>query len=131
MDNGIHGAKAYERKAGYTPKATSDRSADIKKIMRVRLRKWLQVDWVQKTAGGVRFTYSHGGTMKNALGYSFDKGDCAWSKPTENKYDLNEPLNVVISNKEFPNEMSVETKKIDSFVELSPEQTQCAELRTY
>ena len=71
MDNGgIFGAKDYERKA-------SDRSADIKKITRVRLRKWLQEDWV-KTGGGERHTYSHGGQMRNAFGYSFDEGDCAW-----------------------------------------------------
>ena len=85
MDNGgIFGAKDYERKA-------SDRSADIKKITRVRLRKWLQEDWLKKTGWEVRYTYSHGGQMRNAFGYSFD---CAWSKPTENKYDLEEPSNV-------------------------------------
>ena len=39
-------------------------------------------------------------------------------------------LNVVLSNKEFPNEMSVDTLKIDLFAVLCPEQTQCTELRT-
>ena len=39
---------------------------------------------------------------------------------------------MVLSNKEFPNEMSVDTKQIDLFAVLSPEQTQmaqCTELR--
>ena len=72
--------------------------------------------------------------MENAFGlHSFDEGDCAWSKPTDNTYDLNEPLTVVLSNKEFQNEMEVGTKKIDLFAVLSPEQTQkmaqCTELR--
>ena len=133
LDNGIHGAKDYERKAGYTPKTDSDRGSDIKKIMRVRLRKWLQEDWVNKTCGGVRYTYSHGGTIRNAFGHLFDEGDCAWSKQTENKYDLKEPLDVVLSNTVFANEMSVDTNKIDLFAVLSPEQTQkmaqCTELR--
>ncbi|XP_063683667.1 uncharacterized protein LOC134818162 [Bolinopsis microptera] len=133
LDNGVHGAQDYERKAGYEPKTDSDRGSDIKKIMRVRMRNWLQEDWDKQTEGGVRFTYSHGGTMENAFGHSFDEGDCAWSKPTDKTYDLNEPLTVVLSQKEFPNEMEVGTKKIDLFAVLSPEQTQkmaqCTELR--
>ena len=52
LDNGIHGARDYERKAGYEPKTDSDRGSDINKIMRVRLRKWLQEDWGKKMKEG-------------------------------------------------------------------------------
>ena len=133
LDNGVHGQRDYARKAGYEPLTASDYMSDVKKIMRVRLRKWLQEDWEEKTKGGVRFAYSHGGTMQNALGHKFDEGDCAWVKPTENTYGLTEPVTVTLSNKEFPNEMDVDTKKIDLFAVISPEQTQkmaqCTELR--
>ena len=67
LDNGVHGQRDYARKAGYEPLTASDYMSDVKKIMRVRLRKWLQEDWEEKTEGGLKFAYSHGGTMHNAL----------------------------------------------------------------
>ena len=92
LDNAVHNAMDYERKAGYEPATPADRYTDVKALMRVRTRKWLQEDWEGKTAEGVRYAYSHGGTMQNALGHKFDEGDCAWLKPTENTYDLAEAV---------------------------------------
>ena len=134
LDNAVHNAMDYEKKAGYTPATPEDRYTDVKALMRVRTRKWLQEDWEVKTDEGIRYAYSHGGTMQNALGHKFDEGDCAWVKPTDNTYDLSEAVTVTLSNKEFPDEMEVGTKKVDLFAVLSPEQTQkmgqCTKLRT-
>ncbi|KAL5254451.1 hypothetical protein ACHWQZ_G014033 [Mnemiopsis leidyi] len=133
LDNAVHNAMDYERKAGYEPATPADRYTDVKALMRVRTRKWLQENWEGQTAEGVRYAYSHGGTMQNALGHKFDEGDCAWLKPTENTYDLAEAVTVTLSNREFPDEMEMGTKKVDLFAVLSPEQTQkmgqCTKLR--
>ena len=63
----MHGQRDHARKASYEPLTKSDYGSDVKKIMRVRLREWLQEDWEEKTEEEVRFVYSHGGTMHNAL----------------------------------------------------------------
>ena len=112
----------YARAFAYTS-LEGQGSADVKKIVAVRCRQWLQEDWASKTATGNRMAYAHSSTVGSCLNIPLDEGDCAWVKPVDSIYS-NIQRAVQLSNHTFENVMDLDAKRVELLAVLSPEQMQ-------